>query len=245
MDRKRGRAHKPRHRRLSQTGSGWSERGARAEAAIKGELTPKVQSLEIDVKPPASAPIVTPIPLTGPSSNALERGFTVTLPLNVSLKVESLIEPPAPAVAKVASAPLPAPAIVSGGEDEFLFEKLKFDTDYSDRDGYDENFLGRERQASMPTIDRESIGQIAPTKKRGKILHYHHFSSMVHATRKMPVLAAWNTDYSKGQRKIKGRETFGKDEWIIDIRMDEEYQLFHAASTTVQRTGLRTSRPAG
>jgi endonuclease G len=41
----------------------------------------------------------------------------------------------------------------------------------------------------------------------------------------MPVLSACNTDYSKGQRKISGRDTFGKDEWITDIRMDEKYQL--------------------
>jgi endonuclease G len=48
---------------------------------------------------------------------------------------------------------------------------------------------------------------------------------MVHAERRMAVLAACNLDYSEGMRKVKGREKFGKDEWIRDDRMLDEYQL--------------------
>jgi len=47
----------------------------------------------------------------------------------------------------------------------------------------------------------------------------------VHAERRMPVLTACNVDYSAGQRLIQGRGTFGKDEWITDSRMDDNYQL--------------------
>src|SRR5262249_591607 len=132
------------------------------------------------------------------------------------------------AAEKLPAPAIPSPAIAKISEpDELLFEKLNFDTDYSDRIGYDEDFLGRDREAPMPTIDPSKNDQVAPTRraKDKKLLHYHHFSVMVHAKRRMPVLSACNTDYRKGQRKIQGRETFGKDEWIIDSRMDEKYQL--------------------
>ena len=57
------------------------------------------------------------------------------------------------------------------------------------------------------------------------MLHYHHYSAMIHAERRIPVLTACNADYSKGQRKVSGRETFGTDEWIQDERMEPKYQL--------------------
>ncbi|WOH52693.1 DNA/RNA non-specific endonuclease [Bradyrhizobium sp. sBnM-33] len=193
------------------------------EAAIQGTIKPTAAELEIDVEPsarPTFAPQL--IPASLPSE-----GFSLVLPLNVSLKVESLSNPPSIRSLIPEVKPLAAPAIVASAEpDELLLEKLNFDTDYSDRQGYDENFLGRDRIAEFPTIESEDPKLIAPLRGRaGKVLHYHHYSCMLHAQRRMPVLSACNTDYSKGQRKIKGRETFGKDEWITDSRMDEKYQL--------------------
>jgi endonuclease G len=48
---------------------------------------------------------------------------------------------------------------------------------------------------------------------------------MIHAERRIPVLTACNVDYTNDQRRISGRETFGKDQWILDERMDAAYQL--------------------
>ena len=82
-----------------------------------------------------------------------ENGFVVMLPLNVAVKVESLVSGPP------AAAPLAAPAVVSKTaaptpekEEVLSLEKLTFDRDYSDRRGYDEAFLGQERLAPMPSI---------------------------------------------------------------------------------------------
>ncbi|ANW02920.1 DNA/RNA non-specific endonuclease [Bradyrhizobium icense] len=193
------------------------------EAAIQGTIKPTTAELEIDVEPsarPTFAPQLIPASLPN-------EGFSLVLPLNVSLKVESLSNPPSIRSLIPEVKPLVAPAIVASAEpDELLLEKLNFDTDYSDRQGYDENFLGRDRIVEFPTIESEDPKLIAPLRGRaGKVLHYHHYSCMMHAQRRLPVLSACNTDYSKGQRKIKGRETFGKDEWITDSRMDEKYQL--------------------
>jgi len=201
------------------------------EETFSGELAPKVQSLELDsvsnAKPTQSSTQMVSVPTTGQPASPPDRGFTVTLPLNVSLRVENIADQAAQAVQKSAPPPVASPTIIKPDElGDLEFEKLNFDTDYSDRIGYDEDFLGRERQAPMPTIDAASKGQVAPTRKRSSILHYHHFSTMVHAKKRMPVLSAGNVDYSKGSRRgIKDRKAFGGDEWRIDDRMDEKYQL--------------------
>ena len=152
--------------------------------------------------------------------------FTVVLPLNVALRVESLDQSLAP----VRSVP-PSPAIVTpalkgiNAPGQFEIAKLNFDTNYDDRTGFDERFLGRDRPAPMPTIDSALIGDVAPTKARGKILHYHHYSAMIHGKRRMPVLTACNVDYGDDERTDLTRNEFGKDEWITDPRMEDRYQL--------------------
>jgi endonuclease G len=194
-------------------------------ASFKGQIAPRPRDLEN-----ASNPVATPVPPVQPTDmpvgKAPDGGFLLMLPLNVSLKVESLLQPPAPiperrAVPAVSVSPIAKADAAEGPE----LEKLNFDSDYSNRSGYDEDFLGRDRKAAMPSIDPASNAEVAPTKKRGKILLYHHYSAMVHGKRRMPVLTACNVDYSAGQRKLQGRGTFGKDEWISDERMDERYQL--------------------
>src|SRR5262249_12790941 len=152
-------------------------------ASFKGDIQPKAEGLE-------SAPVIGFQPMAGAAirlpdmrpATAPDGGFAILLPLNVSVKVESLMQPPsAPREKAQPVAPAAGPAIIQPvASGEIVFEKLNFDTDYSDRAGYDEDFLGREREASMPEIDPGSSDQIAPTKKRGKVLHYHHYSAMVH-----------------------------------------------------------------
>ena len=195
-------------------------------ASFKGELTPDGHGLE-DAPSPSSGPVPyrPALPAEMQFGKAPDGGFVVMLPLNVTLRVESLSQPP-PRVKEQAAPQLTSPAAVAAQAAEAPeLEKLNFDTDYSNRAGYDEDFLGRDREAKIPNINPANNGEVAPTKKRGKILHYHHYSAMVHAERRMPVLTACNVDYSAGQRKVQGRETFGKDEWIIDNRMDNRYQL--------------------
>jgi endonuclease G len=196
------------------------------EATFNGDLAAKVASIEIDLGQ-NTAPEKAPVQTAVQPANLPERGFTVTLPLNVSLRVESISERPAAALAQQAPSSAPQPSAPRPAEPaEIEFEKLNFDTDYSDRSGYDEDFLGRDRRAAMPEIDSGNADQVAPSRRRGsKILHYHHFSVMIHAKRKMPVLSAGNVDYSKGRRGTKDRKAFGKDEWRTDSRMEEKYQL--------------------
>ncbi len=168
---------------------------------------------------------VSPQTITLPAANVPDRGFTVTLPFNVSLKVETLdrAAPAPPPAAPPASPPAPAPKPPA---EAIVFEALNFDTQYSDRRGYDENFLGRDFAADMPTIAQGHADDIAPLLHGNKkVLHYHHYSAMVHAKRRMPVLTACNVDYRSASRDKRDRKAFGKDEWIFDKRMDEKYQI--------------------
>jgi endonuclease G, mitochondrial len=190
-------------------------------AAFDGKIKPEITGLESEATAQPRA-LGRDVSFEGRPPAAPEGGFMMVLPLNVSLRVEAvsrtpaIVEPPrvaAPAVQRL------------DATDELVLEKLNFDIHYSNRAGYDEKFLGAEMTVKMPTIAPSKTNQIAPTKKKGKILHYNHFSIMMHAKRRMPVLSAGNVDYSKDQRKVRGRDTFGKDEWIIDTRMDERYQL--------------------
>jgi endonuclease G len=114
------------------------------EAAFDGKLKPETPDLEIASKAGSMQENVVIASDIRPVK-ALDRGFMVMLPLNVSLKVESLIAPPSAAVEAQALPAVTAPAIVRVAEpEEVVFEKLNFDTDYSDRGGYDEGgYWGR------------------------------------------------------------------------------------------------------
>ena len=197
------------------------------EASFRGEIEPASVPLEAELNTDSHITAVSSplLKVSDALPRAAEHGFVAVLPLNVSLRVENLDRP---VRSDAARSSLPSPAVAANGRarDEALLEKLEFDTDYSNRPGYDGNFLGRDRPALMPQIDPRSKDKIAPKKRgRSSVLHYHHFSVVMHKARRMPVFAAWNTDYSKDVRKLAGREKFGKDKWIIDNRMDEKYQI--------------------
>jgi len=197
------------------------------DASFNGEIKPAAIPLESEIQPGSDAALPPSLTRIADIPRVTEQGFVALLPLNVALRVENLDRParlPDCVCTKFASPAVVVPA--RNAANEFLLEKLEFDADYSDRAGYNENFLGRSRPAPMPEIAPAGRNQVAPKKPgTGPVLHYHHFSVVMHKTRRMPIFAAWNTDYSKGVRKLAGRESFGKDRWIIDERMDEKYQL--------------------
>jgi endonuclease G, mitochondrial len=190
------------------------------EKTFLGELKPDPIPLEIG---PANGrqDSTEPVVYGGPSLAAPNaRSFLVVLPLDVSLHVESPRQP-----ATIPSATAKATTSPVRDARDILFEKLNFDSDYSDRRGYDDRFLGHDRRVNMPTIDDGHSADIAPTKHGGKVLHYHHFSIVTHANRRMPVLSAGNVDYRAAKRDERARDEFGKDEWIIDDRLDDKYQI--------------------
>ena len=96
---------------------------------------------------------------------------------------------------------------------------MAMDPDYAARPGYDPAFLGR----TVP-LPRLSAGQkrlaARPAGKRTAILHYHHFSLVMHARRRLPFFTAVNLDGAR-RPKLPPRT----DAWSFDPRLSREGQL--------------------
>ena len=201
---------------------------AALEAAMAGTLKPTMPPLESELMVPSSGTLV--VRSSDPGVAPPEKGFVLTLPLNVSVRVESLTQPPVdsarvppPSAAQTTTPrpPISSPAVIA-------FERFNFDRDYASRSGYDERYLGAERKVAMPKIATSSASKIAPLKDGGgKLLHYHHFSIMMHKDRRMPVLSAGNVDYrtTANVRDDRSRADFGSEQWILDERMEDRFQI--------------------
>jgi DNA/RNA endonuclease G (NUC1) len=87
---------------------------------------------------------------------------------------------------------------------------ISIDPDYSNRDGYREDFLG----ASLPLPGRQAFGETASAE-----LKYHHFSVVMHRHRRLALFTAVNID---GRSATKPRRD--SDRWIIDPRLPREEQ---------------------
>lgn len=94
-------------------------------------------------------------------------------------------------------------------------------TDMAGKKGYNAQFLGEyEMEVSLPKLSPELQQQVAPVKGEDEpLLHYRHFSILMHKTRCMAIYTACNID---------GNLLYGiprrSDRWYYDPRMDKEYQ---------------------
>jgi endonuclease G len=98
-------------------------------------------------------------------------------------------------------------------------------TDYSDRKGYDPDFLGSNgKRVSLPELTDEmkrdcAINRIAGRGMDEYLLPYHHFSIVMNKVRKMAFYTAVNLDGTKIDRSIRR-----DDNWIADPRIGEDEQ---------------------
>jgi endonuclease G len=105
--------------------------------------------------------------------------------------------------------------------DQVVFEKkLEDEIDFSVCRGFDEYFLGR--HTPLPTVSAKLKKQLAFFSDNPDlyVLKYHHYSTMQHAIRKMPVTSAVNI--TTASRFQLGR---GTDRWFRDRRIDLDVQL--------------------
>ena len=183
-------------------------------AVFEGQLRPEAREEE-EMAPPEI------IRRDAEALSVGKRNALIVVPLNVTVTIREAGSEP---VARAPVAETRAPDAGRGGS--LAAEALNFDPDYDNRRGYDEAFLGNARRVPMPTIDPARRDQVAPTLDGGTLLDYHHFSVIMHKARRMAILAAVNVSYSKDDRAENlSREEYGKDEWIVDERMDDKYQI--------------------
>jgi endonuclease G len=90
---------------------------------------------------------------------------------------------------------------------------------FDNRRGYSEDFLQDDIRVPMPAVVEERRGEIAQRLDgQGEVLLYTHFSVIVNADRRFPMVTAVNID---GDRL---RRVPGKGSWRLDPRIAEEAQ---------------------
>ncbi|HMO66840.1 MAG TPA: DNA/RNA non-specific endonuclease, partial [Verrucomicrobiota bacterium] len=99
------------------------------------------------------------------------------------------------------------------------------DPDYAARHGYDPAFLGAGRLAvPLPKLSaaqrRQAARMIGRQGRDAALLHYHHFSLVQHAVRRLPFFTAVNVDGAR-RPPLPPRA----DRWVFDPRLPAEAQI--------------------
>ena len=130
--------------------------------------------------------------------------------------------------------------VISGGAAEraaFAIEAVKapkekaptfdvpFNADYSDRDGFNPDFLGKDGlRVHLPKLgdaaEAVAASLLKQTDANTNVLHYHHYSVVMHEERRLALYSAANVDF--GGRWELSRPT---DVWRTDPRIATDAQL--------------------
>jgi endonuclease G len=121
-------------------------------------------------------------------------------------------------------------------------KKIRFDEDYSDREGYNENFLDG-FTVPMPGIKDQRLDEMYKAINASKplVLNYHHYSLVMNKTRRFQMWSAVNVDYSLDVRDTRDRKELGNDSnaWRLDPRIPAKYQVqadeFYDPATLVDK----------
>lgn len=125
--------------------------------------------------------------------------------------------------------------------DSSSFEKKeRFDENYSNRKGYDPDFITG-FHVPLPTVISAFDDQLY--KKAGTnvpyIVKYHHYSLVVNKKRRMLMWAASNVDYNPKLRDKRSRQQLGNGAWRLDPRVPEAFQIqaseFYDPATLVDK----------
>jgi len=151
--------------------------------------------------------------------------ITVTIPVNcMAASTASAQDSVNANLAQTASLPnSPAPSTTSA---DLAVEAVAIDPNYSNREGYDPEFLGRGNlRVPLPkltNLQRRSAARLLRPEAGDDPfeLKYHHYSVVMHAQRRLAFFTAVNIDGQKA-REIE-RE---KDRWSFDPRIRRDQQL--------------------
>jgi endonuclease G len=99
-----------------------------------------------------------------------------------------------------------------------------FNARYDDRNGFGTKFLGDKFQVNLPTLNRDLELAAAPLLDQSAgneyVLHYHNYSLVMHATRRLAIYTAANVDF--GGRWDMSRPP---DVWRTDPRISSTAQI--------------------
>ena len=118
-------------------------------------------------------------------------------------------------------------------------KSVRFDPDYANRPGFDENFLGEAFRVPLPTVSADRVQELYSENGTPVILKYHHFSLVFNRARRLMHWAASNVDYSSAARGGRSSGSFGDGNWRGDPRLPAGLEIadadFYRPATRVDR----------
>jgi endonuclease G len=106
-------------------------------------------------------------------------------------------------------------------------KSIRFDRNYDDRQGYQEDFLGSgSLRVPLPAVEDGRSAEMLKKDGKDLVLPYRHFSLAMNERRRLQMWSAVNVDYDPDKRATAGRASFGTDRWIPDPRIPERAQIF-------------------
>ena len=197
----------------------------------------------VDPQPEVGASSATLIPVAPPSDDAITAGqptsqpttqvsllgmqggeAVFTIPLRIAV---SLGRGATSASATVSAGAAGDGASIAGGTgivDEASKPRTIPDPDYSNREGYDANFLA-EHYLRLPWLSAAQYGDTArnvQATRRRRVLPYNHFSVVMNRKRRMAFYSAVNVD---GKRLREVTRSDFRDHWVVDPRIKASDQL--------------------
>lgn len=191
---------------------------------IKGLQTPPAKAENRPDEPEFSVQSESETPETAPRGEAIQ----VSIPVS-ALQANGVFQISLQQPVSGQQPPVVAPARVSDSarnEKELELAKIALEEaqDYSGCSGYDPTFMGQKLAFPKPSKFLQPF--IARIKGSQEFeLKYHHFSSIQHAVRKMPLISGINVEGDPTQRQDFSAR---KDNWLRDSRIDPEIQLTDA-----------------
>jgi endonuclease G len=177
--------------------------------------------------PPSAAPHV------GPTGTSFDVPLRISISIGEAAATVVALAPGGTALA-AAGAPGAASAVRAPSDDIAATEAVVIDPDWSDRKGYDPEFLGT--TVPLPKLSaamKKTTVQVKPEFRRADDpyrLDYHHYSLAMNSDRCFAWFSAANVD---GDHRFSFQR--GKDKWFLDPRIDTDFQcgeeLYSTADT--------------
>lgn len=141
---------------------------------------------------------------------------TMTIPLRVTLSFGNPCDPCAPA-----RPAMPQTGPVDDGSGDIAGEEARAE-DYSDREGYQEDFLGDGAEVPLPSVEAQAsdILKYDNGRKKDFVLRYEHYSVVLSKKRRMCFFSAVNIDGKLSKKSARVA-------WKWDPRIPKDHQIMN------------------
>ncbi|MBL7490829.1 DNA/RNA non-specific endonuclease [Frankia sp. AgB1.9] len=194
-------------------------RVSRLLAFLRDQTFPTARQALVDrllydrVRPAAAAHVI--VPAAAPAGPV-----TVQAPAHEAARIQQSVTLTVPSFDIRLHGGLAGPGLPPAAEEE----AVRIDPDYTNRVGYDEDFLGSGHRVALPTLHPDqvplaAVNQLATGQQPPYVLPYHHFSVVLNRQRRLAFFTAVNIDGATAARLQRE-----PDRWSFDPRVPEDEQ---------------------